>query len=699
VRFLALPCLLCLAVVACAPRDLGPSTLTVTVRTNGGTSDDIARLEVSTALGKQTNAQTVESRAFAFPVTVTAALRREAGTLGVSVLAFDADGKQVDEGHASVAVEASNTAPTVDVRLQRLTPARVVASPQWQLALATRVGESAEPVTVDLLNGGAVATEPLTLMLSGDVDDFWVTSDCAQLEPHATCTVSLTFEPTVDGRRRIEGTMGGASFAVEADGLALHSVSVSVEGDGRVDFFGNSCPGTCSTIVPHGQLVTLQATAAAHSAFKGWSIPECPGLVQTCLVAVDRALEVKATFERYEHRLTVLGNARGFAMLDVGTGPLFPCVDCDVWIPVGRTVRIVPASGEHVGFSRFAGDCSGEDATQCALQMTQARSVELQWSTLNYAFVTSEPIDGGIRSLAQADAHCQTLGPTAPTPQVFHYRAFLSTSTVPAASRFAGVRGWQLRNRKAAADSLASMLQGNLVRAIDLNEDFGPQDTSIATGTLADGGVGQTCDDWTSTSGDYTAGRSAMAGPGFTENSVESCAGPQRLLCLQTDFRSSLPLYVVANNYLRVFTSEQIFFPADGRAAADAICAAEASAAALKGIFRSALGTTVEAMPFVAAPVQVMRVDRNYGWQFDRNEAALNLTARGGYLGTVPVWLGVAASPFADAGTAEDTCADWSGGTTGRASLATLQGEPFLDHATLRPCDAGAHLLCLGPPP
>ena len=190
-----------------------------------------------------------------------------------------------------------------------------------------------------------------------------------------------------------------------------------------------------------------------------------------------------------------------------------------------------------------------------------------------------------------------------------------------------------------------------------------------------------------------------MSGTGFTAATVESCAGPQRLLCLQTNFRSSLPLYVVPNPYPRVFTSEQSFFPADGRAAADAICAAEAMTAGLEGTFQSALGTTTQLLSLVAAPVQVMRLDSHYGWQFDRPEVPLNLTARKTFIDTVPVWLGVASSPFLDAGTAADTCANWSGGTTGRISLSTLQGEAFLGSSTLQSCDAGARVLCLGPAP
>jgi hypothetical protein len=690
---LLLPLLL---ISACSSGDRPRLTATVVVTANPGTGGDIARLELEATLEAQRHTQTATAggAVLALPLELTVPLRPARGRLEIAVRAFDALGMEVDRGSALVQLTSVESTARVDVILGRQTPARIAVAPSWRLAEPTVVGQTAPPLEVQISNLGGLATEPLVVTAAGDLADFTVDRSCdgQSLAPRTSCTLLVTFHPIVDGRRRLEGTAGGVGFVVEGDGLLRHPVSLAVIGNGRIVFNGGSCPGDCSREVSHGQLLALQAVSDPHAAFAGWSVPECPGLVPTCLLSVDRALTVTASFEAYEFLLTVDRTGAGFAMLDYSTGERHGCDQCSVIVPRGRSVRVIPTVSSANGFKQFGGDCQGEEPRGCTVVMDAPRTVRLEFSPLNVAFVTSEGVDGGIRSLAQADALCQRLGPSS---NARTYRAWLSTSTVAAASRFSGARGWRTPSGR-AGDTPASMLQGSLRRAFDVDGQNNAQDgVAIATGTLADGGLGANCDDWSSNDGDFTAGDSSLAATGFTEASLQSCSSEQRLLCLGIDFRSALTEYVGGQGYPRVFVSRGLFVPHDGPDAATALCQAEASMASLKGRFVAALGTSTKSLPLLVPPASlgVVRMDGELAWQGFNNFTPINLAADGSFIGLEPVWLGVAEAGFP--GSTVDTCGDWAGGPTGRVALAPRQGFTYLDHTFLHPCASGAHVHCL----
>jgi hypothetical protein len=73
------------------------------------------------------------------------------------------------------------------------------------------------------------------------------------------------------------------------------SVSLAGPGSGTVSGGGLSCPGTCSTVVAAGTVVTLTATPTAGSTFAGWSGGGCTG-TGSCQVTITAATAVTATF-------------------------------------------------------------------------------------------------------------------------------------------------------------------------------------------------------------------------------------------------------------------------------------------------------------------------------------------------------------------------------------------------------------------
>jgi Divergent InlB B-repeat domain len=98
-----------------------------------------------------------------------------------------------------------------------------------------------------------------------------------------TCTVSMTQARSVT-----------ATFALLPQPLTVTLVGT---GSGTVtsDLAGIRCPSMCEAAFPHGQSVTLIATAASASIFVGWDGEGCSG-TDACTVSMTQARSVTATF-------------------------------------------------------------------------------------------------------------------------------------------------------------------------------------------------------------------------------------------------------------------------------------------------------------------------------------------------------------------------------------------------------------------
>ena len=156
----------------------------------------------------------------------------------------------------------------------------------------------------------------------------------------------------------------------------------------------------------------------------------------------------------------------------------------------------------------------------------------------NVIFVTSTFVNGNLGGLAGADATCQTAAQGASLPGTFI--AYLSTSTISAASRVQNARGWVRTDGLPVADTGADLAAGSLFYPIALDQKGNPTTTTNswqATGTTYQGVVysGDTCGDWISSA----AGSSASAGSpwagysGFENYFYLSCSQSFRLVCLQ----------------------------------------------------------------------------------------------------------------------------------------------------------------------
>ncbi|MDF1504480.1 Ig-like domain-containing protein [Roseisolibacter sp. H3M3-2] len=188
----------------------------------------------------------------------------------------------------------------------------------------------------------------------------------------ATCTITV-------------GATGGAVGARFARPQSL-TVDVGGTGEGTVsggpiacarsnDVTGGTCTATASGAAP----ITLTATPAPTSTFAGWT-GACSG-TGTCVVTLDRARGVGATFTRRQVTLTVAVSGAGAGTvaaagqectLGAGAGSQ----SCALRVDVGRAVSLSAAPATGSQFGTWSGACASSGATPgCTVTLAADASV------------------------------------------------------------------------------------------------------------------------------------------------------------------------------------------------------------------------------------------------------------------------------------------------------------------------------------
>ncbi len=319
----------------------------------------------------------------------------------------------------------------------------------------------------------------------------------------------------------------------------------------------------------------------------------------------------------------------------------------------------------------------------------------------NYAFVTSTvhaPTTFG-GELSGADAICAAAAGEAQL--LGTYVAYLGSSTVRAPDRLGNARGWVRLDGAPVVDRVDDLTAGRLlhpIRVDELGEDVGDAAGPVATGADSSGNTEDACTDWSSAGGGYTWGYSAATTDFWTSTGFpDNCTTAVRLYCFGIAYDAALEITPVQGR--RAFVSVQAFVPGGGLAAADALCASEASLAGLSGTFRALLGssTSTAASRFDLSGRTWVRVDgialadTPLDFMAGNLTAPPNVTAVGTYTsGTVMT----GGSP----GLVSSTCSDWTDSGVGPggvgAGLSEFAAPSAFDLAAPIGC-AGAPIYCL----
>jgi len=129
------------------------------------------------------------------------------------------------------------------------------------------------------------------------------------------------------------------------------------DGGGTVtsDPAGIDCGSDCTEDYAESTIVTLTATAGALSIFTGWS-GECTG-TGACVVTMDAAKSVTATFDTATLTVTKVGTGSGTVVSDVAG---INCgIDCSESYVPGTSVTLTATASGGGTFAGWSGACTG----------------------------------------------------------------------------------------------------------------------------------------------------------------------------------------------------------------------------------------------------------------------------------------------------------------------------------------------------
>jgi hypothetical protein len=232
------------------------------------------------------------------------------------------------------------------------------------------------------------------------------------------------------------------------------------------------------------------------------------------------------------------------------TGSLDTSGSCSDWAGTSQP----PFTGGLGAYAGYGGDtglpCSRPGRLVCVKPGQHGPALPIKRaSTARVAFATAARGAGNLSSwslagantgLAAGDAICAASAAAAGLPMASTFKAWLSSASTDAASRFVYDGPWYRVDGVRVTESIAAMLDGNLDAPLQMDENRQPLsnfDDRIWTGTLPNGQKGQFhCNDWSI--GDSSAhghdGRSAVAAVAWTAvdgSGATLCRSPGRIYC------------------------------------------------------------------------------------------------------------------------------------------------------------------------
>lgn len=216
------------------------------------------------------------------------------------------------------------------------------------------------------------------------------------------------------------------------------SVVKTSSGSGTVtsDLSGIACGTTCSAVFDWYASVVLTATASAGYSFTGWSGEGCSG-TGTCVIVMNQARNVTATFTRNTYALTVTKPGTGTGSVSSSPAGIICGAICSANFNYNASVTLTASASSDSTFTGWSGEgCSGTGT--CSVLMTQARNVTANFTLKSYALaVTRSGAGSGRVSSSPAGIDCGSIC----TFTFNHGTSVTLTQVADAGSTFSGWSG------------------------------------------------------------------------------------------------------------------------------------------------------------------------------------------------------------------------------------------------------------------
>jgi Divergent InlB B-repeat domain/HYDIN/CFA65/VesB-like, Ig-like domain len=251
---------------------------------------------------------------------------------------------------------------------------------------------TADPGGTATLSLGGTGTATVTVQPSGGGTGT-VKSTPAGITCGATCTAAfgtsaVTLKASADPESRFLGWTGGACSGVGDCTLSLaaavtvgarfehHQVLTMIvagAGSGTVTPTpGTACTtGTCTGSYAYGDVVALTAQAGVGATFSGWS-GACTK--DPCIVTMDAARTVTATFTKDTHAVTVVRQGTGSGTIKSSPVGIDCGGTCKASFGYGQVVALTPQPSGGSTFTGWA-DCDTVSGQICTVTMTKDHTV------------------------------------------------------------------------------------------------------------------------------------------------------------------------------------------------------------------------------------------------------------------------------------------------------------------------------------
>jgi len=200
-----------------------------------------------------------------------------------------------------------------------------------------------------------------------------------------TLTATATSDSTFDGWSgacagtdacQVTMTAAAATSVTATFALRRHVLAVTRAGAGTGAITsspaGIACGTDCSAAYDAHTQVTLTPSPATDSVFSGWSGGGCAG-TGTCVVTMDAAVSVTATFALRRFTLTVTSTGTGSGTVTSSPSGIACGTDCSEAYDTGTAVGLVAIPAPGSTFVGWAGVCTGTGA--CQVTMARDASV------------------------------------------------------------------------------------------------------------------------------------------------------------------------------------------------------------------------------------------------------------------------------------------------------------------------------------
>jgi hypothetical protein len=286
---------------------------------------------------------------------------------------------------------------------------------------------------------------------------------------------------TLDAARSVTAT-----FTLKTETL---NVSKNGTGSGSVSSSpaGITCGVTCSAGFDYGTVVTLTANPAASSDFAGWTGAGCSG-TGTCIVTLDQARSVTATFTLKTETLNVSKNGTGNGSVSSSPAGITCGATCSAGFDHGTVVTLSANPAVGSDFTGWTGEgCSGTG--DCVVTMDAARSVTatftLKTETLN---VSKDGTGSGSVSSSPAGITC---GATCSAG--FDYGTVVTLTATPNTS--SDFTGWTGEGCSGTGDCVVTLDQARSVTATFTlkTETLNVSKSGTGTGSVTSSPAGIDC--------------------------------------------------------------------------------------------------------------------------------------------------------------------------------------------------------------